>query len=120
MADETLAVSTRVARNSASLLTARLASYLSGLLTLPVVHAHLGERAFGVWVEPRCVDWVSGARTAVRGSLLGVGLAVVRSPRHSISAQARARAWGEVAHIAPDGRAGMTRERHARTHHGGR
>ncbi|MEU0548416.1 lipopolysaccharide biosynthesis protein [Micromonospora sp. NPDC005979] len=44
------AVDTRITRNTASMLGARVVMALSGLVSVPVVYQTLGSREFGVWI----------------------------------------------------------------------
>ncbi|MEU6078411.1 oligosaccharide flippase family protein [Micromonospora sp. NPDC047074] len=72
MAEPAEVVDGRPTRDTLSLLGARSATALAGLLSLPVVYEHLGAQAFGVWVL------LSGLLAMAAVLDLGLGSALVR------------------------------------------
>lgn len=71
-------VASRVARNGAALLTARIASALAGSLALPVLYGRLGRQEFGVWV-------VLAGLVALLGYIdMGLGSAQTREVARSV------------------------------------
>ncbi|MCZ7418617.1 oligosaccharide flippase family protein [Verrucosispora sp. WMMA2121] len=62
----------RLARNTLSMLAARVVMALAGLVTLPIVYQHLGSKAFGIWVL------LTGLLAIAALFDLGLGSALVR------------------------------------------
>ncbi|MGC4770472.1 lipopolysaccharide biosynthesis protein [Micromonospora sp. DT44] len=83
MGSATDTVDTRVTRNTASMLGARVVMALSGLVSVPVVYQSLGPREFGVWIV------LTGLLTMAALIDLGLGSALVREVAKAVSAADR-------------------------------
>ncbi|MEU5674363.1 lipopolysaccharide biosynthesis protein [Micromonospora sp. NPDC047753] len=83
MADTTHAVETRVTRNTASMLAARVIMAVSGLVSVPVIYQRLGPREFGIWVV------LAGLLAMAALIDLGLGSALVREVARAESAADR-------------------------------
>lgn len=83
MASAATAVETRVTRNTASMLAARVIMALSGLVSVPVIYQHLGPQEFGIWVV------LAGLLAMAALIDLGLGSALVREVARAESAADR-------------------------------
>ncbi|MEV4119959.1 oligosaccharide flippase family protein [Micromonospora sp. NPDC049645] len=83
MASATHAVESRVTRNTASMLAARVVMALSGLISVPVIYQRLGPREFGIWVV------LAGLLAMAALIDLGLGSALVREVARAESAADR-------------------------------
>lgn len=77
------AVGTRVTRNTASMLAARVIMAVSGLVSVPVIYQHLGPQEFGIWVV------LAGLLAMAALIDLGLGSALVREVARAESAADR-------------------------------
>ncbi|MGW0216361.1 lipopolysaccharide biosynthesis protein, partial [Micromonospora chokoriensis] len=83
MASAADAVGTRVTRNTASMLAARVIMAVSGLVSVPVIYQHLGPQEFGIWVV------LAGLLAMAALIDLGLGSALVREVARAESAADR-------------------------------